>query len=314
VSGGPARERGRLRALAAAAHVAAAGRPPRPVRGPGVALVRARAARIVAAGGLAAGLLAGRGGAMVAQSTGAPARGGPRAAVAGARQLVVVTADGWDAITGTLRRYERPTAAARWHPVGDPVPVVLGRTGLAWGVGQGPAPADAAPKREGDGRSPAGAFPLLAVFGYGDAPAGPPRLPHHPVTEGTVCVDDPASRLYNAVVDSAAVPGARWGSAERMRAVAGYRQGVVVAYNGAWVGRPAAAGRPAGGGRPVAGRGSCIFLHVWDGPDRPTAGCTAMDAGALATVVAWLDPAARPVLVQLPRSTAGRYRRAWGVL
>jgi hypothetical protein len=38
-----------------------------------------------------------------------------------------------------------------------------------------------------------------------------------------------------------------------------------------------------------------------------------MDAGALAAVVTWLDPAARPVLVQLPRPVAARYRRAWGV-
>jgi len=169
-------------------------------------------------------------------------------------------------------------------------------------------------KREGDGRSPAGAFPLLAAFGYGAAdPAARPRLPFHPVVEGTVCVDDAASPLYNAVIDSAAAGGARWTSAERMRRVAGYRQGVVVGYNGAWVRGQAGTVRTPGAREPRPGLGSCIFLHVWDGPDEPTAGCTAMDEAALAKVVAWLDPRARPALVQLPASLLGALRGGWGL-
>jgi L,D-peptidoglycan transpeptidase YkuD (ErfK/YbiS/YcfS/YnhG family) len=90
-------------------------------------------------------------------------------------------------------------------------------------------------------------------------------------------VDDPASALYNVVADSAAAARARWTSAERMREVAGYRAGVVVTYNGARTraGRARLGGRGAGA---VPGRGSCIFLHVWDGPGRTTAGCTAMEA------------------------------------
>jgi hypothetical protein len=85
-----------------------------------------------------------------------------------------------------------------------------------------------------------------------------------------------------------------------MRAVAGSRAGVVVGYNGAWTRAGALRARTPDGTRPAPGRGSCIFLHVWDGPGRPTAGCTAMDAAAMREVLAWLDPAARPALVQLP--------------
>lgn len=234
--------------------------------------------------------------------------------LAGARQLLLVTAAGWDDTTGMLRRYERSGARDRWRPVGDSIPVVLGRTGMAWGVGQGGTPRGAPNKREGDGRSPAGAFPLIAAFGYGDPGAAPaPRLPFHSVAEGTVCVDDPQSALYNAVADSAAAPGAHWASAERMRRVAGYRQGVVVGYNGAWVRGPHGVVRTPGGGAPRPGLGSCIFLHVWGGPGHPTEGCTAMDAPALAAAVAWLDPRARPVLVQMPSGTLAQVRARWAL-
>jgi L,D-peptidoglycan transpeptidase YkuD (ErfK/YbiS/YcfS/YnhG family) len=200
------------------------------------------------------------------------------------------------------------------------VAVTLGRTGLAWGVGQGrpPAgtPADARGKREGDGRSPAGAYPLVAAFGYepsgAAAPSAAARLPFHAVTDGSVCVDDPASALYNAVADSAAArsarPDARWASAERMRRVAGYRRGAVVGYNGA---RVLGASRVAAPAAPAPGRGSCIFLHVWDGAGRPTEGCTAMAEPDMAAALAWLDPAARPALVQLPAPALARLRAPW---
>ena len=104
------------------------------------------------------------------------------AALAPARQLILVTADGWDTTTGTLRRYVRSAAGRPWVAEGDALPVVLGRTGMAWGVGQGGAPAGAPVKREGDGRSPAGAYALLHAFGDGvgdgSAMAAPRRRPH----------------------------------------------------------------------------------------------------------------------------------------
>ena len=128
-----------------------------------------------------------------------------------------------------------------------------------------------------------------------------------------MCVDDPRSASYNGIVEGDASGAGAWTSAERMVAVRGYRLGVVVAYNGAWTRTGAVRAASAGGARPVRGRGSCIFLHVWDGPDRPTAGCTALDAPALGAVVAWLDPRQRPALVQLPAAQLARLRGAWGL-
>ena len=55
--------------------------------------------------------------------------------IALSRQLVVVTTPGWDSTTGTLQRFERARNGDAWHAVGTATPIVVGRTGLAWGIG-----------------------------------------------------------------------------------------------------------------------------------------------------------------------------------
>ena len=97
------------------------------------------------------------------------------------------------------------------------------------------------------------------------------------------------SRRYNLVVERSGVGEVDWKSSERMREVSGYRWGLVVEHNA----------NPA-----VAGRGSCIFLHVWAGPDKGTAGCTAMAQPNLEELLRWLDAKKRPALVQLTEGDA----------
>lgn len=226
---------------------------------------------------------------------------------AASRQLVLVVTDDWGATTGRLRRFERGDGS--WTGVGAPVQVVVGRSGLGWGIGLHAPPAAGPTKAEGDGRAPAGAFLLTAAFGYADAEAT--GLPYHASRPSSVCVDDVASPQYNTVfdADTLAAP-ATWTSRERMRRDdALYRLGVVVAHNGPGV-DPAWAGQ-ASSVTPTPGGGSCIFLHVWRGPRSTTSGCTAMPGAALEEVLAWLDADAQPVLVQLPATEYRRLRAAW---
>jgi zinc D-Ala-D-Ala dipeptidase len=139
-------------------------------------------------------------------------------------------------------------------------------------------------------------FALDRVFGF--APAAQmswARLPYLPIGAGTECVDDVRSAHYNTIVDRGATSPVDWASAERMRDIGQYRLGVTVAYN-----------TP-----PRAGRGSCIFLHIWAGPDTYTAGCTAMAERDLTALAMWLDGARRPVIVQLPEQEYARRRAAW---
>jgi D-alanyl-D-alanine dipeptidase len=219
--------------------------------------------------------------------------------IADARQLLLVTTPAWDSTSGTLRRYERDAAGHAWRAVGAPVAIVVGRTGLAWDDALSVVAAGEPVKREGDGKSPAGAFALDTAFGFPSrASLTWMRLPYVPLQQSTECVDDVRSAHYNTIVDNRAVPRVDWTSSEKMRSIGQYALGVHVAYNAT---------------PPKSGRGSCIFLHIWGGPSSVTAGCTAMDAGALEEIVRWLAPDRHPMLVQLPSSVLTRVRDAWSL-
>jgi D-alanyl-D-alanine dipeptidase len=214
-----------------------------------------------------------------------------------ARQLVVVITPAWDSVRGSLQRYERSGPRARWTPVGGPVAVVVGASGLAWGADTLGRPREPH-KREGDGRAPAGVFPFGAAFGFAEEKPDWVRLPFLPLREATECVDDRASAHYNTVVNRDDVRRVDWRSSERMRRIEQYRLGIVVNYNATPVRR---------------GRGSCIFLHVWAGPSTGTAGCTAMREEELEQVLRWLDPRRTPVLVQLTAPDYRRLRARWSL-
>jgi D-alanyl-D-alanine dipeptidase len=222
--------------------------------------------------------------------------------LARSQQLILVTTRDWTAVQGTLQRFERKGARGAWRRVGASVPVVVGRGGLGWGEGLNTTPpsevADVAPaKKEGDGKAPAGVFRLGPAFGFAPARAASwLKLPYTPLGASIECVDDTASRHYNLIVDRDAVGAVDWNSSERMRSVEGYRWGLVVEHNA---------------DAPIPGRGSCIFLHVWAGPEKGTAGCTAMEQTNLEELLRWLDAKKRPLLVQLPEDEYTRLRVAW---
>lgn len=217
-------------------------------------------------------------------------------------QLLLCVAPGWDSAAARLARFARADAGSDWQPVGAPVPVMLGRAGLAWGRGLHPPAGAAGPhKREGDGRAPAGIFGITALFGDAapDSPfARAAKLPYWSATRDLKAIDDPASAHYNRIVDQSLV-APDWNSCEDMlRSDQRYALGAVVGHNCA---------------PPVAGAGSCIFLHVWERAGVATAGCTAMALADLREIAGWLDAAAAPLLVQLPQAEYERLREAWGL-
>ncbi len=214
--------------------------------------------------------------------------------------IVAITAD-WNTTTAKVRLWQRPSADAPWQPVGDAWPAVIGRHGLAWGRGVHgdgpPAGRDGPRKVEGDGKSPAGLFALGPSFGYDPAPPRGARLPYTMATATWRCVDDPASRFYNHLLDETTVTP-DWTSHEDLRRDDElYRWLIEVEHNH--------------DGRP--GAGSCIFLHVWSGPDTGTAGCTAMDESRLTALLGRLDPAARPMFVLLTAADDAALAGPWGL-
>lgn len=234
----------------------------------------------------------------------APAEARQPKALASATEIVVVTTSDWNAVEGTLQRYERRLPDQKWAPAGQAVSVVVGKNGLGWGTGAvstdalGIRAASDPVKKEGDGKAPAGVFSLSRAFGYAPQVQPGSKMPYVPLTPAVECVDDSNSKFYNHVVDRGSV-APDWNSSEHMlRSDELYRWGIVVDHNS----------NPA---RPSAG--SCIFLHVWRGPGQGTVGCTAMPREHVESLLAWLDPARKPLLVQLPEQQYRRIRKAWGL-
>ncbi|MBP2645935.1 MAG: uncharacterized protein H6Q75_1375 [Firmicutes bacterium] len=153
-----------------------------------------------------------------------------------------------------------------WQKVYGPFPATIGKGGII-------APEH---KREGDGCTPTGVYPLGMVFG--SRPFLAINMPYRQVTEEDFWVDDPDSSDYNLWVRGR--PGS--GTYEEMLREDGlYNYGIVVEYNTAPV---------------VPGKGSAIFMHLWKAPDQPTRGCVAMDQDSLVKLIGWLDPVHWPVI------------------
>jgi L,D-peptidoglycan transpeptidase YkuD (ErfK/YbiS/YcfS/YnhG family) len=224
-------------------------------------------------------------------------------------QMIVVTTSDWKAVEGRLQRYERGTPYEMWRPVNRPISIVVGKNGLGWGIGviaiDDPKVRNASDpvKQEGDGRAPAGVFALGTAFGYAPRLPQGSKMPYLELTPSTECVDDAGSKHYNQLIDrSAVVPD--WNSSEHMRSAGeSYRWGIVVNHNGTLTNANA---RP-----PVPGAGSCIFLHIWKSSEQGTVGCTAMSQTELETLLTWIDPKHKPLLVQLPAQEYGLLIERW---
>jgi L,D-peptidoglycan transpeptidase YkuD (ErfK/YbiS/YcfS/YnhG family) len=212
-------------------------------------------------------------------------------------QLILVITDSTKATRGNLFCFGRNNGES-WKTAKKTIPVVIGRSGLGWGAGlhNEPEMPDFPQKKEGDGRSPAGIFRLSAVFGFTpeDQMTGL-KMPYIPVTEVIECVDDVASQYYNRIVSNEAVDSVDWHSSEKMDSINLYELGVVVDHNDL----------------SVKGGGSCIFLHLWRGPELTTIGCTAMDSLSIHDIAYWLDKSKNPVLVQLTNQLYHNLKRKW---
>jgi L,D-peptidoglycan transpeptidase YkuD (ErfK/YbiS/YcfS/YnhG family) len=225
----------------------------------------------------------------------------------GSTQLIVVATSNWGVVTGQLQRFER--VQEHWRPIGEPIPIVVGRNGMGWGISLAASDdtyvrlSSDPVKKEGDGKSPAGIFELGTVFGYSDQPLPGLKFPYLALTESIECVDDVHSKYYNRIVDrSAVVPD--WKSSEHMRDTGeSYRWGIVVDFNGTIAERSQK--------MPQRGSGSCVFLHIWRDQSHGTSGCTAMTPSNLEVLLTWLDPKRRPLLLELPMPAYERLTHRW---
>ena len=145
-------------------------------------------------------------------------------------------------------------------------PAALGRGGIR------------ALKREGDGGTPLGRFPVRQVLYRADRIQRPrTRLPIRAIDEHDGWCEDPADRNYNRLVKLSS-----GSSADRLnRDDHLYDLVLVLGYND----------RPR-----VKAKGSAIFMHVARPGFTPTAGCIALARHDLAMLLAGLEPGTRIVV------------------
>ena len=135
-------------------------------------------------------------------------------------------------------------------------------------------------KREGDGGTPLGRFPIRQVLYRPDRGLRPrTKLPLHAIRTNDGWCDDPADRNYNRLIK---LPSRR--SAEGLRrADPLYDLVLVLGYND----------RPR-----VRGRGSAIFVHLARPGYTPTDGCIALTRRDLMMLLAEARPGSEIVIIR----------------
>lgn len=155
-------------------------------------------------------------------------------------------------------RADAPGAATGWAELaGRRFRCALGRSGIR------------TDKREGDGATPVGRFPLRRVFYRGELPAT--RLRVTAIGRDDGWCDAPDDIAYNRLV-RLPYPAS---SEEMWRADHLYDRVLVIGHNDDPV---------------VPGAGSAVFVHLAHDDYRPTQGCVAFTRADLETILALLAP------------------------
>jgi L,D-peptidoglycan transpeptidase YkuD (ErfK/YbiS/YcfS/YnhG family) len=154
-----------------------------------------------------------------------------------------------------------------WMMACSPFNAVIGKNGFA----------PAGEKREGDGKTPSGIYPLKMTFGY-DANIIT-KMPYRQALADDIWVDDPQADDYNQWTKIQETKAASYEMMKREDDQ--YKYCIVIEYNTDPV---------------IKGNGSAIFLHIWKGEGLPTAGCVAVSEEDIIKILDWLDPTASPLI------------------
>lgn len=182
------------------------------------------------------------------------------------RQLITVEAASTRTTHGTARIWRR--SGPCWVAAGGPFSARVGWNGLSVN------------RREGDGTTPIGTFPIGSTM-YGNSANPGVRFRYVRLRCGDWWVEDPESPAYNTFrrLRCGVRPPFKVTTRDMSNDRAAYAHLAVVEFNMHPI---------------VTGRGSGIFLHVETGG--PTNGCVSLRRPSLVRVLRWLSPAASPYI------------------
>jgi L,D-peptidoglycan transpeptidase YkuD (ErfK/YbiS/YcfS/YnhG family) len=181
-------------------------------------------------------------------------------------QIIIVLGEKTPSVYVHVYALERQKS--EWVQLLQPIEAIIGSKGFA-----GPGT-----KREGDGKTPTGIFPLEFVFGYDEKVNT--RMTYRQATETDIWVDDAQSDDYNRWVKKTETRATSFEEMKRSDDL--YKYGIVVGYNTQPI---------------IKGNGSAIFLHIGAGNNVPTSGCVAMAEEDLLGIIGWLDSAQKPLIL-----------------
>lgn len=140
--------------------------------------------------------------------------------------------------------------------------------------------ADAGKKKEGDKKTPTGIFSFTTAWGYNSKCET--KMPYRQVNDEDKFIDDVNSPEYNHWVHG--TTNAK--SFELMKRKDNlYELGLVIDYNT----------------NPVEkGKGSAIFMHIWQSDKKGTLGCVAISKENMIELLKWLDPKKNPKIILNP--------------
>ncbi|MFY0783537.1 L,D-transpeptidase family protein [Peribacillus simplex] len=184
----------------------------------------------------------------------------------GVNQVVSVTGKSMSDTKVAIQTYEKKQG--EWRRALKKMEGVIGKNGFTKS------------KKEGDGKSPVGIYSFGTAFGSKTKPPGV-KMNYRKTSKYDYWIDDRTSKDYNKWITYKGNPLSKWKSFERMNHEL-YRYGAVINYNTNPI---------------IKGKGSAIFLHIWRGETKPTAGCTATAEKNVLSLLKWMDPAQKPHVV-----------------
>jgi L,D-peptidoglycan transpeptidase YkuD (ErfK/YbiS/YcfS/YnhG family) len=184
-----------------------------------------------------------------------------------ATQLITVSAARLHTTSASLRAWRRVDGC--WQVVAGPYTARVGWNGLR------------ANRREGDGTTPIGTFPILPRM-YGNGPNPGMKFRYTRLRCGDWWVEDPASPVYNRFqrTGCGVRPPFKVTTPDMSKSPRAYEFLAVVGFNLNPI---------------VPGRGSGIFLHVQ--VRSSTNGCVSLPRPQLLRVLRWLRPSPAPQIV-----------------
>ncbi len=183
-------------------------------------------------------------------------------------QIINVTASAEEPSKATVTCYSRSDSRSPWIKEIGPSPARIGRNGIT-------LPND---KKEGDGKTPSGLWPIGYAFGFASEAPIKTRSPYRQLTSRDFWIDSAPSPLYNMWF-SGEIPQVSHEALHNLPIR--YEVVLTTLYNT----------HPT-----IPAKGSAIFIHIWLFPSTPTSGCVSVSREDMLKILAWIDPSKSPML------------------